>query len=272
MPKIQILFYALVLGFFPVVAQTTDWYKAKELMTKGNYALAQSYLAALDLTNLSDSQIEKSHFDRAVCAMELFNDDAVYYFEKYLHKYPHGSFANSAHLHLGNIYYRDKNYTRAVAMYIQLNPDLLSEQDRNMFFFRKGYACFTIKNFELAKLSFYELDGVSFKYEELTRYYVAHVAYVEGNYASALQHFNALRQVKGLGTIVRYYIAQIYYLQGRNLELLEFALPLLDSANTKRAPEIAKLIGDAYYRTDQFGKSIEYLERFQKSADRKSVV
>ena len=266
MPKIQILFYALVLGFFPVVAQTTDWYKAKELMTKGNYALAQSYLAALDLTNLSDSQIEKSHFDRAVCAMELFNDDAVYYFEKYLHKYPHGSFANSAHLHLGNIYYRDKNYTRAVAMYIQLNPDLLSEQDRNMFFFRKGYACFTIKNFELAKLSFYELDGVSFKYEELTRYYVAHIAYVEGNYASALQHFNALRQVKGLGTIVRYYIAQIYYLQGRSLELLEFALPLLDSANTKRAPEIAKLIGDTYYRMDQFGKSIEYLERFQKSA------
>ena len=88
MPKIQILFYALVLGFFPVVAQTTDWYKAKELMTKGNYALAQSYLAALDLTNLSDSQIEKSHFDRAVCAMELFNDDAVYYFEKIFTQIP----------------------------------------------------------------------------------------------------------------------------------------------------------------------------------------
>ena len=59
MPKIQILFYALVLGFFPVVAQTTDRCKAKELMTKGNYALAQSYLAALDLTDLTDSQIEK---------------------------------------------------------------------------------------------------------------------------------------------------------------------------------------------------------------------
>ena len=47
-----------------------------------------------------------------------------------------------------------------------------------------------------------------------------------------LNGFETLKEVPGIGSIVRYYIAQIYYLQGRNHELLAFALPLLDSANT----------------------------------------
>ena len=49
---------------------------------------------------------------------------------------------------------------------------------------------------------------------------MAHIAYLEGNYATALNGFETLKEVPGIGSIVRYYIAQIYYLQGRNQELL----------------------------------------------------
>lgn len=247
------------------MAQSTDWKKSQELMAKRNYALAQSHLSALNVTDLTVLQKEERQFDIAVCAMELFNEDAVFRLEKYLQDYPSGFFENDAYFRLGNLFFRDKKYIVAIAKYAHLNPELLKGDERNMFFFRQGYSYFTEENFEEAKLSFQELKGVQFEFKDLTKYYVAHIAYLEGNYATAIIGFEDLKEVPGIGSIVRYYIAQIYYLQGRNEELLTFALPLLDSANTKRSPEIARLIGDAYYRKNKFGKSIPYLERYQNS-------
>ncbi len=266
---IQIFLFAFVLGPLGAVAQSADWDKVQEMMAKRNYALAQSNLSALEVDDLTPLQIEERQFGLAVCALELFNEDAAFQLEKYLHKYPTGLFFNDVQFNLGNLFFRDKNYTTAITKYAQLNPDLLKDEERDMFYFRQGYSYFTEENFEEAKLSFQELKGVQFKFKDLTKYYVAHIAYLEGNYATALNGFETLKEVPGIGSIVGYYIAQIYYLQGRNQELLAFALPLLDSANTKRSPEIARLIGDAYYRTNQFGKSIPYLERFRNQTTKK---
>ena len=266
---IQIFLFAFILTSLEAVAQSFDWKKAQELIAKKNYALAQSYLSVLEVDNLTPLQIEERQFDLAICAMELFNEDAAFQLEKYLQEYPTGLFVNDVQFNLGNLFFRDKNYTKAIAKYAQLNPNLLKNDERDMFYFRQGYSYFTEENFEEAKLSFQELRGVQFKFKDLTKYYVAHIAYLEGNYATALNGFETLKKVPGIGSIVRYYIAQIYYLQGRNQELLAFALPLLDSASTKRSPEIARLIGDAYYRTNQFGKSIYYLERFQNETMQK---
>ena len=269
MRVIQIFLFAFVLSSLGAVAQSADWKIIQELIAKRNYSLAQLHLSALKVDNLTQLQIEERQFDLAVCAMELFNEDAAFQLEKYLQEYPTGLFVNDVKFSLGNLFFRNKNYTSAIAKYVQLNPDLLKDDERDMFYFRQGYSYFAEENFEEAKLSFQELKGVQFKFKDLTKYYVAHIAYLEGNYATALNGFETLKEVPGIGSIVRYYIAQIYYLQGRNHELLAFALPLLDSANTKRSPEIARLIGDAYYRTNQFGKSISYLERFQNATTQK---
>ena len=68
----------------------------------------------------------------------------------------------------------------------------------------KEYSYFAEENFEEAKLSFQELKGVQFKFKDLTKYYVAHIAYLEGNYATALNGFETLKEVPGIGSIVRY--------------------------------------------------------------------
>ena len=269
MPKVQFFLLAFILFSLGVVAQSTDSYKVQELIAKRNYALVQSHLSALEIDDLTSLQIEERQFNLAVCAMELFNEDAAFQLEKYLLEYPSGMFVNDVQFILGNLFFRDKNYAAAITKYAQLNPDLLKDDERDMFYFRQGYSYFTVEDFEEAKLSFQKLNGVQFKFKDLTNYYVSHIAYMEGNYATALNGFETLKEVPGIGSIVRYYIAQIYYIQGRNQDLLAFALPILDSANTKRSPEIARLIGDAYYRTNQFTKSIYFLERFQNATTQK---
>lgn len=248
-------------------AQTNEWELAKELMEKGNYALAEAYFSSIvEEGALSVQDKEAAQFYSAVCAMELFNSDAVYQLQKYLLIYPNGAFSNEAVFRLGTIHFREKNYPRAIAKFNQLNPRGLSDSQRNMLYFRWGYACFVEADYEAAKMAFYELRGVSFKFSELTQYYVAHIAYLEGNYETAYQGFKPLLESKGFAKMARYYVAQIYYFQKRYDELLTFAKPLLDSANTKRSPEVARLIADAYYQRQDYQQSIEYLERFRTSA------
>jgi tetratricopeptide (TPR) repeat protein len=266
MRKAQIFFFVFVLGGLQLMAQDCDWQAAQKLLTKHNYSLAQSYFSSMSsCTDLTEEQKEEAVFQSAVCAMELFNTDAVYQLEKYLAQYPTGLFVNKAIFRLGNIHFREKNYATSIAKYNQVNLVLLKKEERIMLHFRLGYSSFVESDFDASKMAFGELGGVQFKFKDLTKYYVSHIAYVEGHYATAYKGFHELLEVPGIGSIVRYYIAQIYYFQGRYDDLVGFAQPLLDSANTKRSPEIARLIGDSYYRTNHFDRSIAYLERHQSS-------
>lgn len=266
MRKAQIFFFVFVLGSLQLVAQNCDWQAAQKLYEKHNYSLAQSYFSPMSsCADLTENQKEEACFLSAICAMELFNTDAIYQLEKYLSMYPTGLFVNQTIFRLGNIHFREKNYATAIAKYNQVNVGLLKKEEHVMLHFRLGYSNFVESDFDAAKMAFQELKGVQFKFKDLTKYYVAHIAYLEGNYATAYRGFDELLEVPGIGSIVRYYIAQIYYFQGRYDELVSFAQPLLDSVNTKRSPEIARLIGDSYYRTNHFEKSIVYLERHQSA-------
>ena len=102
---IQIFLFAFVLISLESVAQSADWNRAQELIAKRNYALAQSHLSALEVDNLTPLQIEKRQFNLAICAIELFNEDASFQFEKYLQEYPTGVFVNDAQFNLGNLFF-----------------------------------------------------------------------------------------------------------------------------------------------------------------------
>ena len=135
---IQFFLFAFVLSSLGAMAQSADWNRVQELIAKRNYALAQLHLSALEVDNLTPLQIEERQFDLAVCAKELFNEDAAFQLEKYLQEYPTGFFVNDVQFNLGNLFFRNKNYTAAIAKYAQLSPDLLKDDERDMFYFRKG--------------------------------------------------------------------------------------------------------------------------------------
>ena len=81
-----------------------------------------------------------------------------------------------------------------------------------------------------------------------------------------MQGFQKLSKNETFAPVVPYYITQIYYLQGKYDEVLEYAPALLESASAKRTPEIAKVIGDSYYKKQQFTDAIEYLQKHANEA------
>ncbi|MGC6428024.1 MAG: tetratricopeptide repeat protein [Flavobacteriales bacterium] len=239
---------------------------ADELFDKRQYSLAKSYYIELkSCDEISKNQSEMIDYKIAFCALELFNKDAEYLLLKFIKDYSSSFLINDANYQLTRLYFMNKEYSRVIARSSLVDVNQLNDTQKTTFYFRQAYANFVEEQYDQSKLAFYEIRDADFRFKELVKYFPAHIAYLEGNYATALKGFQQLSGVNSLGKIASYYIAQIYYFQKRFDDLLEYAIPLVDSVEHTRNNELNRLIADAYYFKNDYKKAIEYLNNYKES-------
>ena len=269
--------YLIVLFFVintPVFSQKTTIYtndyavynSALELYDKEKFSAAQEKFAQV-LQHINDDKSEiavNSMYYHALCGLELFNIDAENLLIKFIYAYPESPKVKLAYFHLGRYHFRKKDYDEALKWFAKIDVYDLSEEELAEYHFKIGYSYFMKEEYEKASTSFYEIKDVDTKYSSSAKYYYGHIAYLQKKYESALQTFLTLSNDEKFSPIVPYYITQIYYLQKNYSKVIEYAPALLDTALPKRAPEISRLIGEAYYNTNKFSQAIPYLKRFHK--------
>ena len=245
-------------------AQICDVKQIENLLEKEQFALVYSICDAYqDCESASDDNMEWIQYQQSRCALELFNDEAAMRFEDYLSDYPYGKFRNKSYLALSQIHFRNKEYDKAIAKLNMVDVYELEFEDEAMYYFRLGYSYFITGKYDEAKVSFYDINKIKFSYSDLITYFLGHMAYEEGNYATALKEFNKLVETPKLGVISRYYITHIYYYQNQFEELINFAKPLLEASyNPSRDSELVRLIGNAYYALEDYQSSVEYLQKY----------
>ncbi|MBL6658007.1 MAG: tetratricopeptide repeat protein [Flavobacteriales bacterium] len=245
-------------------AQICDIEQIDNLLEKEQFALVYSICDAFqDCESASDENIEWIQYQQSRCALELFNDEAEIRFEDYLSNYPHGKYRNKSFLALSKIHFRNKEYDKAIAKLNMVDVFDLDFEDEAMYYFRLGYSYFITGKYDEAKIFFFDINKIKFTYSDLTTYCLGHMAYEEGNYATALKEFNKLMETPKLGVISKYYITHIYYYQHQYEELIDFAKPLLEASyNPSRDSELARLIGSAYYALDDYESSVSYMQKY----------
>ena len=254
------------------LAQNCDIDQLKELLQNQQYALVYSMAESIKDCDLSESDVEWTQFYQALSALELFNNEAQFRLEQYLENYPLGNYSRQAYLALAKLHFRNKEFEKVIAKLSNINVYDLEFLEEAMYYFRLGYSYFSLNKYEEAKLTFFNIKYVAFTYSELTTYCLSHMAYKEGNYATALQGFQQLTSTTILGVISKYYITHIYYYQERFNELIDFAKPLLENSyNPKRDKELKRLIGDAYFALGQYQNSIDYLEDYMSDDSSSSL-
>ncbi len=243
-----------------------EYQNALELYNKEKFGAAQEHFnKTIELIKDEQSEIRISaEYYSAICSVELYNSDAEYKLNTFMSSYPENSKVKLALFQLGKLQYRQKKYNDASKTLASVDVYDLNSEELTEYYFKLGYSYFMLKDYDKAKKPFYEIKDIDSKYFAASNYYYAHIAYSEGNYETALKGFQKLVSDENFASVIPYYIAQIYYLQGKYEEVILYAPPLLDSANTKRAPEIARIIGESYYKTNLFAKAIPYLEQYQK--------
>jgi len=258
----------------PGIAQKTTIYthdnstynNALELFDKEKFSAAQNQFADV-LKSTTDNKSEitvNAKYYHALCALKLFNIDAENLFVEFINEYPESPKVKMAYFYLGTYHFRRKKYDEAITWFNKIDTYDLSPEEQAEYHFKVGYCHFVNEDYEQASKHFFELKDIDNKYSSPSKYYYAHIAYLQKKYESALETFLQLNNDPKFSPITPYYISQIYYLQNKYEQLIDYAPALLDSAIPKRAPEIARLIGEAYYRTNKFNEAIPYLKRYQK--------
>lgn len=270
------LFILIFLGVFTLTlwAQRTAIYRypgfeyrtARDLFEKQKYGAAQKQFQYVieDLKNpLLQFKINAEYYD-ALCAVDLFNRDAEYKLNEFIRKHPTNSRNNIIEYQLGRLAYRDKKYRTALKYFEKVNETELDAEQLEEYNFKNGYCYFKTGDLEKSKIYFEKVVQDGSKYQSPATYYLAHIAYVDEDYETALILFEQLAEDKNFSAIVPYYLVQILFVQEKYDEVLDVAPELYENATEKRKPEIARIIGETYYRENNFKEALPYFYEYHK--------
>lgn len=270
---IAFILFFLQAGVSLVVAQKTtvlvhddaEFKKGIELYQKEKYGAAQKSFAKVMQANKDFHSLTRidAEFYYAICAIELFNKDGEFYLKRFVTNHPESPKVKNAYFYLGKYNFIKKKYDEANEWFDKVDIYELTTEELAEFYFKRGYSYFSTGSYDLAKKDFYEIKDVDNAYAASAKYYYAHILYNEKNYESALKDFLKLQYNETFKPVVPFYIVQLYYLQGKYDDVIAYAPPLLDSANSKRTPEIARIIGESYYHTTKYSEAIPYLQRYE---------
>ncbi|MDG2247236.1 MAG: tetratricopeptide repeat protein [Flavobacteriales bacterium] len=280
-PKFWIITLGLIICS-PSFAQETATYvsseqsyrEALDLFDKEKFASAQKLFERfieLEDNEWSERSINAEYY-AGICAMFLFHKDAEYRLEKFVNDHPDSPWVNKVYYELASYNYKRKSYKKALEWFAFTNPKDLKEEDRLEYFFKRGHAHFEREEFEEARQDLAEVKDIESEYRIPALYYYSHIVYTQGQYETALDGFKILNEDENFKPVAPYYITQILYNQERYDEVLDYAPSLVDSTNTsgiKRLPEIARLIGDSYYRESKYNQALPYLERYHEETPKK---
>jgi tetratricopeptide (TPR) repeat protein len=256
-----------------IFAQKTSFYtdpdisfrNGLELFDKKLYGAAQkSFLISISRTKNPKSLVRiDAEFFAAACALELFHKDGEWRFRKFIEDHPESNKIKWAYFYLGKSNFRKKKYDEVIKWLEQVEVYDLNQDDLAELYFKRGYSYFETGNFSKAKSDLYEIKDVDNKYAHPANYYYSHISYTEKNYEAAAEGFRRLIGNETFGPIVPFYIAQIYFLQAKYDSVIKLAPVLLnDTSKILRKSEINKLVGESFYRRQDYEKALPYLKNY----------
>jgi tetratricopeptide (TPR) repeat protein len=243
-----------------VTDQYSDYRDAMDLYDKAKYSAAQDkFNSVMEKLNSNDEIYINAEFYAALCALKLLHPDAEYLLQRFIMNHPESPQVRTVYMHLGRHYFDRKSYKKSIEYFEKVDLYDVSESDKAEYYFKTGYAYFSLGEFDKAATKFFEIKDQESEYRIPALYYYSHIAYQNEKYEAALNGFLILKDNANFKQVAPFYITQIYYRQNRYEEVVKYAVPLMDSVKPEKAIEMNKLIGDSYYKLNKFQEAVPYL-------------
>jgi TolA-binding protein len=233
-----------------------------ELLDKSKYAAARQTFQEYISLNRNDLKSIDAEYYVAYSALNLFNADAEVRFENFARKYPEHPKAATANYELGNFYYNQRKYDKAIQFFNKVDSKTLSKEQAIEADFKLGYSHFTRKEFEKAGKAFNKIKGSQHKYTGAANYYAGYVAFLNENFDEALADLARAERDPAYKNMVPVMVTGIYYRQGLYDKVISYGEQALSQKGTNDTGEIALLIAEAHFRKEDYSKAAQNFNRY----------
>ena len=244
---------------------------AMELYQKEKYGSAQQYFKWV-YENTTDKQQDiktDSYFYMALCAANLFNEDAIFLLGNFIDLYPVSAQIPQAYFALGKFYFYKKNYKKAIESFDLVGEKNIHKEIITEYNYKKGYSYFELNKFSEARPLLKSASETENPYQNRATYYLAFIAYQEKQYQAALEGFLKVKEDKEFKEVVPFYIVQIYLLQKKYDDVIKTGLELYEKANDKNKIEISRCLALAFFEFKEYEKADQhFLYYFTKTKDK----
>jgi len=276
--KISRFFHVLILLIFSSVTlfsqeRTTNSGAAAKLYSEGTTLFEEgnygSAIHKFETLKSIDNGLLSAASDYYIAAsrLELGNPNGEAELRKFMEAQPASPHINAAIFLLANRYFNQKKYKEALQLYQKMDPATLSKTENEKYLYYSGVCLLETGNNARAKVNFNQLRGQKSTLGEGSKYYWAHISYLEGNYEEALAEFKKLENSPAYFKIVPYYQVQIAFAQGEYEQVVAQGVPLLAKAPDERKAELARILVIAYYQLQQYEPATELVNKYFKDKE-----
>jgi TolA-binding protein len=243
--------------------------EAKEYFQNEYYSLAYPifkdlnlYLRETDRSNQALSYQEIKYYT-TVCALKQNESAAADAAREFIDIEDNVARVQMMSFHLGEYYFRKKDFYQAISNYEKTSIDHLSNREIADMKFHEGYAYFNLQRFDKAMPL---LDAIRTNPKDPNyvdaNYYYGFIAFNDQKYNEALNAFKITENAPQYEKVVPFYIATILYNTGQKDKALEYAESRLKKGGQLHDLEMRQLIGHAYFEKKEWAKAQPYLEAY----------
>jgi len=272
---------ALLLGTLSVKAQQNasfqiyrNYHTATNLLNNGQYVAAAEQFRLIEQSRLKaanqpqfESELsllkENAQYYEALCALELGNDDALSMFLHFIKEHPENPLARLAYFQIGKSYSKQQKYGDALLWFNKIDAKELNGREYTEYKFRKGYAYFENGDYPYAQEQFSEVKDRKSPFQEDAIYYFAYISYLNKDYHVALSNFEKLKNSKKYENSYPYYITAVYFLDKRYDDVLNYAIPILNTTKQQHETDMLRIVGATYFAKADYPNAVKYYSRFQ---------
>jgi len=203
-------------------------------------------------------KIIQAEYYVAISALKIGDSDFESRVTQFIRKYPSHPKVREAYFHLGSHYFDQGDYGSAMQYFSHYElPGIRSEEDAEAAY-KLAYTHFALDQYDEAVRLFDVVKQTNSEYARVASYYAGYIHFQQNNYDQALIDLERANLSGDLADDAKALMAGIYYKQGRYGEIIQMA----PQGPTATDPELALLVGEAYYLQTDYASALPYFERF----------
>jgi tetratricopeptide (TPR) repeat protein len=244
------------------IAQTENplFKKATELFSKSKYGTASIYFSNYirDNHDVNSSEYIASKYYKSYCDMKMKRPNAKKQMETFIKDYPYTVYASRGKKMIAYSSFSSEDYTYSLDYFENIDENSFKGDEKAEFLLKRAY-CYMVNNqTKKAANDFYSIDSSNEKYKPVADFYYANIAFREGNYQTAFELLDKLKDNDEFASVVPYYVIQVYYMQQKFDEIIEMSSDYYDRIKGDRKYILSRILANAYFNKEDYEMAKKY--------------